>query len=86
MSFFTFLFVPMIIFMTVVAPIWIFMHYRNVSRSSQSLNEEDRENIDTMLATIDKLQDRIRALESLLDVDQPGWRSQSQAQPDKQGE
>jgi phage shock protein B len=76
MSFFTFLFVPMIVFLTFVAPIWIIMHYLSVKRSSQSLNEDERETIDSMLATIDKLQDRIQALEALLDADQPDWRSQ----------
>ena len=77
MSFFA---VPLIVFLVVVAPIWIIMHYRSINRSSQALNDEDRENIDSMLATIDSLQDRIRALESLLDIDQPGWRSHDQGQ------
>ena len=76
MSFFTFLFVPMIVFLTFVAPIWIIMHYKSVKHSSQSLNEEERGTIDSMLATIDKLQERIQALEALLDADQPDWRSQ----------
>jgi len=67
--------VPLIVFCIFVAPIWIIMHYRNINRSSQSLNEEERENIDEMLATIDKLQDRVRALESLLDAEQSNWRS-----------
>ena len=84
MSFGTFLFVPLVVFLTCVAPIWIFMHYRNISRSSQSLNEEDRGNIDSMLATIDKLQDRIRALESLLDAEQPTWRSHRQTHTKEQ--
>lgn len=74
MNFFTFLFVPMIVFLTFVAPIWIIMHYKSVNRSSQSLNDEDRETIDSMLATIDKLRDRIQALEALLDAEQPEWR------------
>ncbi|MBF8269427.1 MAG: pspB [Gammaproteobacteria bacterium] len=86
MNFFTFLFVPMIIFLVVVAPVWIVMHYRHVNRSSQSLNEEDRENIDSMLATIDKLQDRIQALESLLDTDQPSWRNPAQTHTKVSGE
>ena len=75
MSFFEAMMVPLIVFCVFVAPIWIIMHYRSLAKSSQSLNEDDRESIDSMLATIDQLQDRIRALESLLDVDQPGWRS-----------
>lgn len=76
MSFFTFLFVPMIVFLAFVAPIWIIMHYRSVNRASHSLSEEERQTIDSMLATIDKLQERIQALEALLDVDQPEWRGQ----------
>ena len=84
MNFFTFLFVPMVIFLSFVAPIWIFMHYRSINRSSQSLNEEDRAAIDSMLATIDKLQDRISALESLLDADQPDWRGQHSRADTKQ--
>ena len=74
MSFFAFLTIPLILFFSIVAPIWIVMHYRSVNRASQSLNEEERENIDAMLSTIDKLQDRVQALESLLDAEQPNWR------------
>jgi phage shock protein B len=69
-----FMFVPTILFMVVVAPIWITMHYRSVSRSSRSLSDEDRENIEQMLVTVDKLTDRIGALESILDGDHPDWK------------
>ncbi len=71
-----FMFVPTILFMVVVAPIWITMHYRSVNRSSRSLNEEDRESIEQMLATVDKLTERIHALESILDEEHPDWRAQ----------
>jgi phage shock protein B len=74
MEFWKFMFVPTILFMVVVAPIWISMHYRSVNRSSRSLSEEDRESIEQMLETVDKLTDRIGALESILDVDHPDWR------------
>ena len=84
MNFYTFLFVPMIVFLTFVAPVWIVMHYRSVNRSSQSLSEDERGTIDSMLATIDKLQDRIHALEALLDADQPDWRGQQPQTPTKQ--
>ncbi len=66
--------VPMILFMVFVAPIWIIMHYRSLNKSSRSLNEDDREALDTMLATVDKLTDRIISLESILDADHPNWR------------
>ena len=76
MEFWKFMFVPTILFLTVVAPIWITMHYRSVNRSSRSLNSEDRESIEHMLETVDKLTDRIQALESILDDDHPQWREQ----------
>ena len=78
MEFWNFMFVPTILFMVVVAPIWITMHYRSLSRSSRSLNQEDRESIEQMLATVDKLTQRIGTLESILDDDHPGWRQQIQ--------
>ncbi|MEE4202743.1 MAG: envelope stress response membrane protein PspB [Halieaceae bacterium] len=70
------IFVPMVLFMVIVAPTWIVMHYRSINRSSRSLNEEDREALDHMLATVDKLSERIVSLESILDVDHPNWRKQ----------
>lgn len=71
-----FFFVPMVLFMVIVAPIWIVMHYRSVSRSSRSLSDDDRESIDTMLVTVDKLNERILSLEAILDADHPNWRQQ----------
>lgn len=76
MEFWKFMFVPTILFLTVVAPIWISMHYRSVNRSSRSLSAEDRSSIEQMLETVDKLTDRILTLESILDDDHPGWRQQ----------
>ncbi len=76
MKFFEFMFVPTILFLTVVMPIWLTMHYRSVNRSSRSLNVEDREHVEHMLETVDKLTDRIQALESILDIDHPDWRAQ----------
>ena len=73
MKFFDFMFVPTILFLTVVVPIWLTMHYRSINRSSRGLNTEDREHVEHMLETVDKLSDRIQALESILDVDHPDW-------------
>jgi phage shock protein B len=74
MEFWKFMFVPTILFMVVVAPIWITMHYRSVNRSARGLSEEDRESVEQMLETVDKLTDRIATLESILDEDHPEWR------------
>ncbi len=71
-----FFFVPMVLFMVIVAPIWIVMHYRSVNRSSRSLSDDDRESIDTMLVTVDKLNERIVSLEAILEADHPNWKQQ----------
>ena len=76
MEFLKFLLVPTILFLVIVAPLWITMHYRSVNRSTRSLNQEDRESIEHMLETVDKLTDRIGALESILDADHSQWRQQ----------
>jgi phage shock protein B len=74
MEFLKFMSVPAILFMVVVAPIWIVMHYRSLTRSSRGLSDEDRESIEHMLVTVDKLTDRIGTLESILDADHPDWK------------
>ncbi|MFT6288772.1 MAG: phage shock protein B [Halieaceae bacterium] len=78
MDFWNFMFVPTILFMVVVAPIWISLHYRSLSRSSRSLTDEDRESVEHMLETVDRLTDRIATLESILDADHSDWRQRSE--------
>lgn len=78
MQFLEFMFVPTILFLTVVMPIWLGLHYRSVNRSSRGLNDEDRHTIEEMLVTVDKLTDRIQSLESILDADHPDWRSKQE--------
>ncbi len=80
MDFWKFMFVPTILFMVIVAPMWITMHYRSLNRSSRSLSEEDRESIEQMLETVDKLSERIVALESILDADHPDWQQRKRSQ------
>jgi len=74
MEFWEFMFVPTILFMVIVAPVWIALHYRSVNRSSRSLKAEDRENVEHILETVDTLSERIETLESLLDARHDGWR------------
>ena len=80
MQFWQFMFVPTILFLVIVAPVWIVMHYRSLQRSSRSLNAEDREALEEMLATVDQLTERIGVLETLLDSDHPDWRTRSERQ------
>lgn len=74
MHFFDFMFVPTILFMVVVMPIWLTMHYRHKGRVSAGLSDEDQANLDRILRTLDGLADRVEALESILDERHPRWK------------
>ena len=86
MDLFQMLFVPMILFMLIVAPTWIVMHYRSLNRSSRSLTEEDRQALEAMLVAVDQLADRIESLESILEADHPNWRQQHRGQTKQENE
>ncbi|MBJ7536063.1 envelope stress response membrane protein PspB [Marinomonas transparens] len=75
MSMAVFLFVPTIIFMSVVAPIWLLLHYRSKNRAVKGLDEGDKHELESLLMQADKLTDRVQALERILDVESPDWRS-----------
>ena len=70
------LFVPMVLFMVIVATTWVVMHYRSVNRSSSQLSEDDRQAMEEMLVAVDQMADRIESLESILDADHPNWRQE----------
>ncbi|WP_191600615.1 envelope stress response membrane protein PspB [Marinomonas algicola] len=79
MSMAVFLFVPTIIFMTVVAPIWLLLHYRSKTRSVKGLEQSEKQELESLLMVADKLTDRIDALEKILDVESPDWRYKEHA-------
>ena len=76
MEFWKFMSLPTILFLVIVAPLWLTMHYRSVNRASRGLTREDRDSVEQMLVTVDKLTDRIEALEAILDADHREWRRQ----------
>ncbi|MFT5577358.1 MAG: phage shock protein B [Paraglaciecola psychrophila] len=75
-----FLFVPTILFLTVVAPIWIGMHYSSSRKSSRSLDQGDREELEHLLADLDKMTERITTLEAILDQEHGDWRARAPAE------
>jgi len=66
-----------ILFLTVVAPIWIVFHYITKIRSSQGLTTEDEKMLSEIWESTRKMEDRINTLERILDADSPSWRSRS---------
>ena len=79
-----FLFVPTILFLTIVAPIWIVMHYRSKNKSRKGISEDERMQLDAMLAQFDKLEERIETLEEILESENPEWQQIKRARTEKE--
>jgi len=69
--------VPVILFMVIVAPIWLVLHYRSKKQVSQGLSEEEYIQLSELSEMADKMGGRIQTLEAILDAETPNWRSKS---------
>ncbi len=69
------LFVPAVLFMVIVAPLWLIFHYVTVWKTQRNAGRADQGALNTMSDTARRLEDRVAALEKLLDAEAPGWRS-----------
>jgi len=67
--------VPVIIFMLLVAPIWLILHYRSKRQVSQGFSEEEYTQLSELSELADKMTDRIKTLEAILDAETPDWRN-----------
>ncbi len=66
---------PLIIFMVIVAPIWLILHYRSKKQLGQGLSEEDYAHLTELADKAEKMSERIKTLESILDAESPDWRN-----------
>ncbi|AZQ09941.1 MULTISPECIES: envelope stress response membrane protein PspB [Shewanella] len=66
---------PIIIFMVIVAPIWLVLHYRSKRQVSQGLSDEEFKQLNELIALADKMDQRIETLEAILDAESPEWRN-----------
>ncbi|WNC67421.1 envelope stress response membrane protein PspB [Thalassotalea nanhaiensis] len=65
---------PIIIFMVIVAPIWLILHYRSKRQISQGLSEDEYRQLSDLSETADQMAERIKTLEAILDAETPDWR------------
>jgi phage shock protein B len=73
-------FVPVVIFLTIVAPVWIFMHYRSKQRAQGALSDVERGELETLASRAEVMVERIETLEAILDSETPGWRKRLSAE------
>ncbi|MCB1694437.1 MAG: envelope stress response membrane protein PspB [Pseudomonadales bacterium] len=67
-------FVPVVVFLVVVAPIWIVFHYRTKANAVNGLTSRERAELNEMIEVANRMAARIETLEAILDVESPGWR------------
>jgi phage shock protein B len=70
------LFVPIVVFLVIVAPIWIILHYMTRWRQTRMLSSEDEKLLAELWGSVDKMESRINTLERILDAEVADWRKQ----------
>ena len=70
-------FVLGILFLTVVAPIWIICHNATQWRRARRLSGDDEKALGELWQSARRMEGRIDALEKVLDSEAPGWRMQA---------
>jgi phage shock protein B len=72
-----FLFVPALLFVILVLPLWLLLHYVTRWRAGRGLSAEDERMLADLWQQARKLEDRVGTLETILDAEAPGWRTRS---------
>lgn len=65
------------IFCVFVAPLWLIMHYSTKRRQAQNLTGEDEKMLSALWQLANKMEARVKALETILDTQAPGWRGKA---------
>jgi len=68
--------VGIILFLTIVAPMWLFLHYSYKNKNSKGLSNEDEQMLSEIWESTRKMEERIHTLERILDNSSPDWRRQ----------
>ena len=68
-----FLAIPLTIFVLLVLPIWLWLHYSNRSGRGE-LSQSEQQRLAQLADEAKRMRERIQALESILDAEHPNWR------------
>jgi phage shock protein B len=63
--------VPLILFMVVVAPIWIIVHYTTRWRTAKTLTPEDEKQFAELWQIAERMEERMGNIERILDAEAP---------------
>lgn len=63
-----------ILLLTVCFPLWIVFHYITKMKTSKGLTAEDEKMLGEVWESTNRMEDRIKTLERILDIEAPTWR------------
>jgi phage shock protein B len=63
--------VPLIVFLVIVAPIWIIAHYTTRWRMAKSLSPEDEKQFAELWQIAERMEQRIDSIERILEAEEP---------------
>jgi len=66
-----------ILMLTVCFPLWIVFHYVTKMKTSKGLSAEDEKMLSEVWESTNRMEDRIKTLERILDIEAPNWRGRS---------
>lgn len=69
-----FIIITIVVCSIFIVPLWLLLHYRDKKQTNLGLNQEDHQKLQLLAERAEKLQDRVRTLERILDVESPNWR------------
>jgi phage shock protein B len=70
----TALFILTVIFMTVVVPFVVIMHYSTKWKATKGLSDDEHRMLEDLWKESQTMQSRVNALETILDNEVPDWR------------
>ena len=68
------IFVLIIVFMTVVLPIFMIMHYVTKWKATKGLSNDEQKLLEDLWKDSQAMQSRLNALETILDAENPDWK------------
>ena len=68
------LFILAIIFMAVIVPLVVIMHYSTKWKATKGLSDDERRMLEDLWNESQRMQSRVNALETILDHEAPDWR------------
>ena len=64
-----------ILLLTVCFPTWIVFHYITKWKTTKGLSREDEKMLSEVWESTNRMEDRIKTLERILDIEAPNWRA-----------